>query len=210
MGGSKKQVVGFKYHLGVHMVLCHGPVDALREIRVDDRLAWSATTAGAPGSAGGSVSGGEPFAPRQFATVPDMAASAGATTNDPALVTFTGRLAAVTIGTRLRLVTSGGDAIVTIQSISYDPVEVETTWEVTPSATDFAAQSVTVEEAREGASSAGAAGGDAGSGAAGPGTRRTARTGPAGTAWQLTDTGGVRRRERGGERGNERRCRCIQ
>lgn len=167
MGGSKKQVVGYKYHLGVHMVLCHGPVDAIREIRVDDKLAWSATTAGDPGRAGGSVSGGAPFAPRQFATVPDMAARAGATTNDPALVTFTGRLAAVTIGTRLRLVKSGGDAIVTIQSISYDPVLVETTWEVTPSTTDFAAQSVMVEEAPEGASSAGAAGGDAGSGAAG-------------------------------------------
>ena len=119
------------------------------------------------GSAGGSVSGGEPFAPRQFATVPDMAASAGATASDPALVTFTGQLAAVTIGTRLRLVTSGGDAIVTIQSIAYDPVLIETTWEVTPSDTDFAAQSVTVEEAPEGASAAGAAGGDAGSGTAG-------------------------------------------
>ena len=146
MGGSRKQVVGFKYHLGVHMVLCHGPVDALREIRVDDKLAWSATTAG-DASAGGSVSGGEPFAPRQFATVPDMAATAGATASDPALVTFTGQLAAVTIGTRLRQVKSDGDAIVTIQSIAYDPVLIETTWEVTPSDTVFAAQSVTVEEA---------------------------------------------------------------
>ena len=45
MGGrSKSQTVGYRYSLGAHMALCHGPVDAIREIRVDDRTAWSIGT----------------------------------------------------------------------------------------------------------------------------------------------------------------------
>ncbi len=156
MGGSKTQVVGFKYHLGVHMVLCHGPVDALREIRVDDKLAWSATTAGYSPA---TTSGGESFAPEQLGTVADMAASAGASANDPAEVTFPGRLAGAQIGGRYRLVLSGTDAIVTIRAVAYDPGTDTTTWEVEPSDTAFAAQSVAVEDAPEEADSAGAAGG---------------------------------------------------
>lgn len=42
MGGSSKEVtIGYKYYLGVHMVLCHGPVDRLQRIDVDDRTAWA-------------------------------------------------------------------------------------------------------------------------------------------------------------------------
>lgn len=42
MGGSSKTVtVGYRYYMGLHMGLCMGPVDALREIRVGDRVAWS-------------------------------------------------------------------------------------------------------------------------------------------------------------------------
>ena len=45
MGGSSKaQTVGYRYSLGGHLALCHGPVDAIREIRVDDRTAWSIGT----------------------------------------------------------------------------------------------------------------------------------------------------------------------
>lgn len=41
MGGrSKKVTVGYKYYLGMHMVLCHGPVDKIVRIRVDERDAW--------------------------------------------------------------------------------------------------------------------------------------------------------------------------
>lgn len=41
MGGrSKKQTVGYKYYLGMHMILCHGPVDRLLRIRVDEKTAW--------------------------------------------------------------------------------------------------------------------------------------------------------------------------
>lgn len=41
MGGGSKQTVGYKYYLGMHMILCHGPVDYVTEIKADDRLAWS-------------------------------------------------------------------------------------------------------------------------------------------------------------------------
>lgn len=40
-GSSKKQTVGYKYYLGAHMALCHGPVDKISRIAVDDREAWS-------------------------------------------------------------------------------------------------------------------------------------------------------------------------
>ena len=41
MGGSSKKVtVGYKYYAGEHMVLCHGPIDKVSEIYVDNRLAW--------------------------------------------------------------------------------------------------------------------------------------------------------------------------
>lgn len=40
MGGSKKQTVGYKYFMGLHFGLCHGPVDALLKIRGGDRDAW--------------------------------------------------------------------------------------------------------------------------------------------------------------------------
>lgn len=40
MGGSKKQTVGYKYYLGEHMVLCHGPVDYISRIQVDEKTAW--------------------------------------------------------------------------------------------------------------------------------------------------------------------------
>ena len=33
MGGNKAQTVGYRYSLGLHLALCHGPIDAIREIR---------------------------------------------------------------------------------------------------------------------------------------------------------------------------------
>lgn len=39
-GSSKKQTVGYKYYLGLHMILCHGPVDKIVRIRVDEKDAW--------------------------------------------------------------------------------------------------------------------------------------------------------------------------
>ncbi|WP_131111574.1 phage tail protein [Sulfuricystis thermophila] len=41
MGGkSKKQTVGYRYRMGLHLVLCQGPVDAVQEIQVGERTAW--------------------------------------------------------------------------------------------------------------------------------------------------------------------------
>lgn len=41
MGAKKaRNVIGFRYLMGVHMGLCRGPIDALTEIRVGDITAW--------------------------------------------------------------------------------------------------------------------------------------------------------------------------
>lgn len=49
MGGSSKKVtVGYKYYLGLHMVLCHGPVDKVTRIEVDGKTAWSGNATGGP------------------------------------------------------------------------------------------------------------------------------------------------------------------
>lgn len=39
--GFKKATVGFKYHIGFHLGLCHGPVDAVTRVRVDKNIAWT-------------------------------------------------------------------------------------------------------------------------------------------------------------------------
>lgn len=39
-GGSKKQTVGYRYYLGAHIALCHGPVDVITEIQVDRVVTW--------------------------------------------------------------------------------------------------------------------------------------------------------------------------
>ena len=40
-GSSKSQTVGYRYYLGMHLAICHGPVDAITEIQVGERQAWS-------------------------------------------------------------------------------------------------------------------------------------------------------------------------
>lgn len=39
-GSSKKQTVGYRYFLGMHLILTHGPVDRIQHIKVDNRIAW--------------------------------------------------------------------------------------------------------------------------------------------------------------------------
>lgn len=46
MSSSKKVTVGYKYSLGLHMVLCHGPVDNISKIVVDGRPAWTGLSTG--------------------------------------------------------------------------------------------------------------------------------------------------------------------
>ena len=42
MGGSSKSAtVGYRYYIGMHLAICHGPVDAVTEIQVGERQAWS-------------------------------------------------------------------------------------------------------------------------------------------------------------------------
>lgn len=36
--GSKKQTIGYKYYAAIHMILCHGPVDYLKKILVDEDI----------------------------------------------------------------------------------------------------------------------------------------------------------------------------
>lgn len=40
-GGGSPQVVGYRYYCGVHIALCHGPVDAITEIIVGERQGWT-------------------------------------------------------------------------------------------------------------------------------------------------------------------------
>lgn len=40
MGKKKKTTIGYKYYMGLHMGLCRGPVDAVKQIRVGDKPAW--------------------------------------------------------------------------------------------------------------------------------------------------------------------------
>ncbi|WP_286875867.1 phage tail protein, partial [Marinimicrobium sp. UBA4509] len=46
MGGSSKQTIGYDYLMGIHMGVCRGPVDALVEIKVADRTAWTGNVTG--------------------------------------------------------------------------------------------------------------------------------------------------------------------
>lgn len=44
MGGSKKQTIAYRYYLGIHKALCHGPIDRVLGIRVDEKEAWTGDT----------------------------------------------------------------------------------------------------------------------------------------------------------------------
>ncbi len=47
MGGSSKaQTIGYKYFLGMHAIMCHGPVDKVTRFSVDGKVAWSGTSTG--------------------------------------------------------------------------------------------------------------------------------------------------------------------
>lgn len=44
--GSKKQTVGFRYHMGVQLAICHGPDVILNGIKVGDKMAWTGKSTG--------------------------------------------------------------------------------------------------------------------------------------------------------------------
>src|SRR6056297_3397842 len=140
---SKSQTVGYRYSLGAHLALCHGPVDAIREIRVDDRTAWSIGT-GQSSSAGTGVG-----ALASYGTVTGMSATAAAEGDSVAEVRFPGTLGGIRLGQSydLQLLTDNTTRTVTVQAVSYDAVTGITTWLVEPAATAFAAQSAAVSDA---------------------------------------------------------------
>lgn len=154
MGGSSKaQTVGYRYSLGVHLALCHGPVDAIREILVDRRTAWSVTTGG------GAIGGGAAVETR-IGTVAGMAATAAVAGDLGATITFSGAFAGVRVGQDYRLrLADGSSRTIALDAVAFDPVAGVTTWRVLPATLAFAAQSVEVFETTAAASNRGAGGG---------------------------------------------------
>jgi hypothetical protein len=152
-GGSKKQTVGFRYSLGLHLALCHGPVDAIREILVDRRTAWSVTT-------GSSSEGGDAAVEPRIGMVAGMAATAAAPGETSALISFPGTLAGVRIGQDYRLnLANGTRQTVTLRGVTFNAASNVTAWSVLPEALSFSAQPVEIFEASSTASTAGAGGG---------------------------------------------------
>ena len=49
MGRKKSQTVGYRYFAGVHFVICHGPIDAVKAIYVDDKLLCVPASDNGPG-----------------------------------------------------------------------------------------------------------------------------------------------------------------
>ena len=153
MGGSKSQTVGFRYSLGMHLALCHGPVDAIREILVDRRTAWSVTT-------GSGTSGGGSALEKPIGFAVGMSSIAGLPGDPGATITFPGTLPGVRVGQDYRLrLANGTSQRVTLQSVSFDPATATTSWTVSPASLAFPAQSVESLLATTGASNAGAGGG---------------------------------------------------
>ena len=61
MGSSKKVTTGYRYYLGVHFGLCHGPVDSLLKIAIGERDAWAGnqTASGSVGIVQADLFGGD-------------------------------------------------------------------------------------------------------------------------------------------------------
>lgn len=53
-GGGGDQVIGYKYYVGMHFVLCHGPIDSFLRIGFEKKTAWT-----------GSVKDGQVFIDRE-------------------------------------------------------------------------------------------------------------------------------------------------
>ena len=46
MGSGKKRTIGYRYFLGMHAVLCKGPIDRILKLRFDERDAWKGSSTG--------------------------------------------------------------------------------------------------------------------------------------------------------------------
>ena len=153
MGGNKAQTVGYRYSLGLHLALCHGPIDAIREILVDRRTAWSVLT-------GSGTSGGGAAVETRIGSVAGLSATPALAGDLGAALTFPGTLAGIRIGRDYRLALANGtDQTVTLRGATFDAGTGRTRWTVLPEALSFAAQTVQVFEATLAASTTGAGGG---------------------------------------------------
>ncbi|MCR9268117.1 MAG: hypothetical protein NXI03_11150, partial [Alphaproteobacteria bacterium] len=153
---SSTQTVGYRYSLGAHLALCHGPVDAIREIRVDDRTAWSIQD----GTETEVVSG--VGATKTLGTFGSVIAFPADEFGSTAQVTLYGSngIAGISIGQVLDLALQT-DAVthrITVRGIAHDEREHLTWMQVEPKTLSFAAQPVTITTVASGGSTE--AGGD--------------------------------------------------
>jgi hypothetical protein len=44
--GSKKVTVGYRTNMGMHVILCHGPIDKITRLTADEKIAWQGSTTG--------------------------------------------------------------------------------------------------------------------------------------------------------------------
>jgi hypothetical protein len=144
---------GYRYALGAHLALCHGPVDAIREILVDKRSAWSITT-------GARSTGGAAALETPIGVIAPVSATPALAGDPGATLTFTGPRAGVRIGQSYRLVLEDGtDQTITLQAVRFEAATNTTTWSVLPGALSLTSPSAEVFETSEGVSRAGASGG---------------------------------------------------
>ncbi|UWQ90399.1 VWA domain-containing protein [Rhodobacteraceae bacterium M382] len=142
---SSTQTVGYRYSLGAHLALCHGPVDAIREILVDDKTAWSIGEGAAP-VAGTGVGAVQSFG--TFNSVSGFPADEKGTWS-MVMIQGPGAPTGLSIGQalKLELQTDGTSLIVTVRSIANDGEGGLTTLLVDPRTVSFALQSVTFTSA---------------------------------------------------------------
>jgi uncharacterized protein YegL len=139
------QTVGYRYSLGAHLALCHGPVDAIREILVDDKTAWSISE-GAASTAGTGVGAVQNFG--TFNSVSGFPADEKGTWS-MVMIQGPGAPTGLSIGQALNLdlLTDGTSLTVTVRSIGNDGEGGLTTLLVDPRTVSFALQPVTFTSA---------------------------------------------------------------
>ena len=142
---SSTQTVGYRYSLGAHLALCHGPVDAIREILVDGKTAWSIGEGAAP------VAGTGVGAVQSFGTLNSVSGFPADEKGTYAYVLIQGPGAptGLSIGQALTLdlLTDGTSLTITVHAIANDGEGGLTTLHVLPRTMSFALQSVTFTSA---------------------------------------------------------------
>jgi uncharacterized protein YegL len=142
------QTVGYRYSLGAHLALCHGPVDAIREIRVDDKTAWAITEGAAPvaGTGVGAVQSFGTFNSVSGFPADEQGTYAYVFIQDP------NPPVGLSIGQNLTLAlqSDGNSLTVTVRAIANDGEGGLTTLHVEPKTLSFALQSVAISSADPG------------------------------------------------------------